>query len=138
MSMTEDQLQALVNDLVNQALRLVFIFQSKLRIKLRISWLHKCVFSRSFTTMMYDRFQYFTNGILWSDLQFRLSLEYVFGLVINSFLVHHIFHANSHSHQQSSFSLLLLPSRCGVVIMHNKYVCDCPPVWIASHFSHYN
>ncbi|XP_021961803.1 phosphatidylinositol 4-kinase beta isoform X2 [Folsomia candida] len=39
MSMTEDQLQALVNDLVNQALR-------------------------SFTTMMYDRFQYFTNGIL--------------------------------------------------------------------------
>lgn len=37
MSMTEDQLQALVNDLVNQALRLVFIFQSKLRIKLRIS-----------------------------------------------------------------------------------------------------
>jgi len=39
MSMTEEQLQSLVNDLVNQALN-------------------------SLTTTLYDRFQYFTNGIL--------------------------------------------------------------------------
>jgi phosphatidylinositol 4-kinase len=38
-SMTEEQLQSLVNDLVNQALN-------------------------SLTTTLYDRFQYFTNGIL--------------------------------------------------------------------------
>jgi len=39
MTMTEDQLQSFVNDLVNQALN-------------------------SLTTTLYDRFQYFTNGIL--------------------------------------------------------------------------
>lgn len=46
MTMTEEQLQSLVNDLVNQALN-------------------------SLTTTLYDRFQYFTNGILWFDFSIQ-------------------------------------------------------------------
>ena len=50
MSRTEEQLQSFVNDLVNQALN-------------------------SFTTTLYDRFQYFTNGILWFRL-YHVSFFY--------------------------------------------------------------
>ncbi len=68
MSMTEEQLQSLVNDLVNQALN-------------------------SLTTTLYDRFQYFTNGILWFDFTSTLNpiaifITHLLGVRKSNFLSH--------------------------------------------------